>query len=199
LANSNKQVNNKTPVVSGFISPVYISGAVRRFVFNLLLCAALIFISGCGYHLWGGGAALPEDIRTVALIPFVNKTYDAEIELLLSSALSAELSKGSRLTLVPEPDADAIVSGVVLSIKDTPVSFSSSDEASEYRITVKVDVVLTRSGGDIIWKGKGVEEVSDYQSVPGDIEETERNRDEARQKLALEMADLIYDSLFEGF
>ena len=199
MANSNKQVNNKTSVASVSISPVYISDAVRRFVFKLLLCATLIFFSGCGYHLRGGGSALPEDIKTVALISFVNKTYDAEIELLISSALSVELSKGSRLALVPEPEADAIVSGDVLSIKDRPVSFSSNDVASEYRITVKVDVVLTRSGGDVIWKGKGIEEFEDYQSLPGDIEETEKNRDEARQKLAVEMADLIYDRLFEGF
>ena len=199
MANSNKQATNKGLVVSGFTSPVDISGAGRRFVFSLLLSAILIFFSGCGYHLRGGGDTLPEDVRTVALIPFENKTYDAEIELLLSSALSAELSKGSRLTLVLKPEADAIVSGTVLSIKDTPVSFSSNDVASEYRITVKVDVVLTRSGGDVVWKGKGIEEVADYQSFPGNIEETEKNRDEARQKLAVEMAVLIYDRLFEGF
>jgi outer membrane lipopolysaccharide assembly protein LptE/RlpB len=200
LVNSSGRTDdNKGLVVNGSISGGDISDAGRHFILNLFLCIALIFVTGCGYHLRGGGDALPEDIRTVALISFVNKTYDAEIELLISSALSAELSKGSRLDLVPEPEADAIVSGTVLSIKDTPVSFSSSDVASEYRITVKVDVVLTRSGGNVIWKGKGIEEVADYQSVPGNIEETERNRDEARQKLAVEMADLIYDRLFEGF
>ena len=185
--------------MSGFVSLEAKRGAGRRFIFNLALCAALIFFSGCGYHLRGGGDTLPEDVRTVALIPFVNKTYDAEIELLLSSALAAEFSKGTRLTLVSELEADAIVSGLVLSIKDAPVSFIESDVASEYRITLKVDVVLTRENGDIIWKGKGVEEVADYQSVLGNIEETGMNRDAARGKLALEMADRIYDRMFEGF
>ncbi len=185
--------------MSGFIFRVNISGAGRGFIFNLLLCATLIFVSGCGYHLRGGGDTLPQDIRTVALISFVNKTYDAEIELLISSALSSEFSKGSRLMVLPEAKADTILTGTLISINDRPVSFSSSDVASEYRITIKLDALLSRRGGDVIWKGKGIEEVADYQSVPGDIQETEKNRDEARQELAVEMADLVYDSLFEGF
>ena len=200
LANSSRKVGDNTGlVVSGSVSSGNISGDGRRFMFNLLLSVILVFVTGCGYHLRGGGDRLPEDVRTVALTPFVNKTYDAEIELLISSALSSEFSKGSRLMVLPEAKADTILTGTLISINDRPVSFSSSDVASEYRITIKLDVLLSRNGGDVIWKGKGIEEVEDYQSVPGNIEETEKNRDEARQKLAVEMADLIYDRLFEGF
>ena len=185
--------------MSEVISKEHISGAGRHFVFNLLLSAILLFAAGCGYHLRGGGDSLPEDVRTVALTPFVNNTYDAEIELLISSALSSEFSKGSRLMVLPEAKADTILTGTLISIDDRPVSFSSNDVASEYRITIKVDALLSRNGGDVVWKGKGIEEVEDYQSVPGDIEETEKNRYEARQKIAVEMANLIYDRLFEGF
>lgn len=177
----------------------YISVVGRRFIYTLLLSAALIFVAGCGYHLRGGGDALPKDVRTVALSPFVNNTYDAEIEVLISSALSGEFSKGSRLMLISGAKADTILTGTLISIDDRPVSFSSSNVASEYRITIKVDALLSRNGGDVIWKGKGIEEVEDYQSVPGDIEETEKNRYEARQKIAVEMGSLIYDRLFEGF
>ena len=200
LANSSRKVgDNKGLVVSGSVSSGNMSGDGRRFIFNSLLSVILVFVTGCGYHLRGGGDRLPEDVRTVALTPFVNKTYDAEIELLISSALSSEFSKGSRLMVLPEAKADTILTGTLISINDRPVSFSSSDVASEYRITIKLDVLLSRNGGDVIWKGKGIEEVEDYQSVPGDIQETEKNRDEARQKLAVEMANLIYDRLFEGF
>ncbi|MDT8317582.1 MAG: LptE family protein, partial [bacterium] len=153
----------------------------------------------CGYHLRGGGGSLPEEVRTVALTSFVNKTYDAEIELLISSALSTEFSTGSRLMVLPEDKADTILTGTLISVDDRPVSFSASDVASEYRISVTVDVLLSRKGGDVIWKGKGITEVEDYQSLPGDIQATEKNRYEARQRLAVEMADLIYDRLFEGF
>ena len=142
---------------------------------------------------------MPEDVRSVALTSFVNNTYDAEIELLISSALSGEFSKGSRLTVLPEEKADTIITGTILSIDDRPVSFSASDVAAEYRLTVRLDAMLSRKGGDVIWKGKGLSEVEDYQSVPGDVEATEKNRYEARQRLAAEMADLVYESLFEGF
>jgi len=200
LANSRGKFDyNKGLVMSGFISLAGKSGAGRRIVFTLLLSAALLFLAGCGYHMRGGGDTLPEDVRTVALTPFVNKTYDAEIELLISSALSTEFSTGSRLLLLPEAKADTVLTGTLISIDDRPVSFSASDVASEYRITVTVDVLLSRSGGDVIWKGKGIAEVEDYQSVPGDIQVTEKNRYEARQRLAVEMADLIYERLFEGF
>lgn len=189
----------KDLVVSGSVSNWDMSGAGRRFIFNLFLSAAFVFVTGCGYHLRGGGDTLPEDVRTVALTPFINKTYDAEIELLISSALSSEFSKGSRLKILPKSIADTILTGTLISINERPISFSASDVASEYRITINVDALLTRNGGDVIWKGKGIAEVEDYQSVPEDIEATEKNRYEARQQLALEMANLIYDRIFEGF
>lgn len=186
--------------MSRFISLRDGSGAGRRrYLFNLLLSATLLFFAGCGYHLRGGGDTLPEDVRTVALTSFVNNTYDAEMELLISSALSSEFSTGSRLIVLPEAKADTVLTGTLLSIDDRPASFSSSDVAAEYRITVRLDVLLSRKGGDVIWKGKGLSEVEDYQSVPGDVEATEKNRYEARQILAAEMADLIYERLFEGF
>ena len=194
-----KPDHNKGLIMSRFIFPRGMSGAGRRRMFNLFLIATLLFMAGCGYHLRGGGDTLPEDVGTVALTSFVNNTYDAEIELLISSALSSEFSKGSRLVVLPEAKADTILTGTLLSIDDRPVSFSSSDVAAEYRITVRLDALLSRKGGDVIWKGKGIVEVEDYQSVPGNVEATERNRYEARQKLAVEMADLIYDRLFEGF
>ena len=186
--------------MSGFNFPLDVSCLGRRgYLSRLFLIATFIFFAGCGYHLRGGGDTLPEDVRTVALTPFVNNTYDAEMELLISSALSAEFSTGRRLVVFPEAKADTVLTGTLISIDDRPVSFSSSDVAAEYRITVRLDVLLSRKDGDVIWKGKGLSEVEDYQSVPGDVEATEKNRYKARQRLAAEMADLIYERLFEGF
>lgn len=166
---------------------------------TLCLCGS-IFLTGCGYHLRGFGDVLPEDVETIAIIPFTNETYETDMENLLSRSLAEEFSKARRLRVVDEGEADLILAGVIKSYSNRPVSFSSSDVAQDYRVEVTVDVTLKRRDGKgVIWKGKGIKEVEDYKSEPGDVDLTESNEEEARGRVADELAELIYDRVFEGF
>ncbi len=96
-------------------------------------------------------------------------------------------------------EADIILEGTITSIRNSPLSFSSSDVATDYRLELTVDISLKRHGGDFMWNDRGVKEITDYKSVPGNVEITQSNMDEAKSVLVGKMAEFIYEKVFEGF
>lgn len=161
---------------------------------------SLLFLAGCGYHLRGMGDTLPDDLKTIAISPFANESYESDLGPLLDLAIAEEFSKTKRLKIVPEGEADLLLTGVIMSYKNRPVSFSSSDLARDYRVEITADVLLKkRVGEEVLWKGKGIKEVADYSVTPGDVGLAEERRDAAKEEVSDEMAELIYDTIFEGF
>ena len=162
--------------------------------------ATLVFMSGCGYHLKGMGSSLPEEYKTIAILPVVNKSFQADLGPLLDSAIAEEFSRTQRLEVVSESEADLVLKTSILKYSDTPSSFSATDQARDYRVQVIIDSVLTdREGSSTVWKGKGLKEMSDYSVVPGEISGAESSRRTAKEELVAELAELIHDSIFEGF
>ena len=147
----------------------------------LLKRSAVVFIiisalTGCGYHLRGSGDALPEDVKTLAIVNFKNNTYEADVESLISVALSNEFSRSRRLAMVSEADADLILKGSIIAFKNSPVSFSSSDVATDYRLQITLDISLKRKDGDELWRDKSVVETADYKSLAGNVAVTQSKR-----------------------
>ena len=166
----------------------------------ILLVLSILLLQGCGYHLRGSGDTLPPDVKTVAILPFDNKTFEADIATLLELSLANEFSRVKRLSVVPEDQADALLTGSITSFKNRPVSFSSADQVNDYRVEVTVDVKLKyREGEEILWSGKGLREVKDYKVEPGNEDLAEINESESKEVVAVELAELIVDSIFEGF
>ena len=165
-----------------------------------LLFFIFLFTCACGYHLRGVGQNLPKEIKTIGLSPFANDTFEGDLEILLSEALAEEFSKTKRLTVTDVASADVILGGNIRSYSSRPVSFSSSDVVQDYRVEVSVDVVLKRKeSGELIWKGKNLKQIKDYRAEPGNVELSEENRSAAKRSVAAELAEMIYDRIFEDF
>jgi len=171
---------------------------LNRTVFITL--AALFFAGGCGYHLKGMGSGLPQEYKTIAISPVINKSFESDLGPLLDSAIAEEFSRTQRLQVVSEADADLVLKTTIVSYSDSPAAFSATDQARNYRVQVTADSVLTvREGGLVLWKGKGLNEMSDYSVAPGEITEAESSRKTAKKGLAAELAELIHDYVLEGF
>jgi len=171
---------------------------LNRTVFIAL--AALIFMSACGYHLKGMGSGLPEEYKTIAISPVINKSFESDLGPLLDSAIAEEFSRTQRLQVVREAEADLVLTTTITNYSDSPVAFSATDQARNYRVQVIADSVLAvREGSRTVWKGKGLKETSDYSVAPGAITEAESSRRTAKEELAAELAELIHDYVFEGF
>ncbi|MBT8479380.1 MAG: hypothetical protein KJO06_10720, partial [Gemmatimonadetes bacterium] len=92
-----------------------------RLIATLLL---VVFLSGCGYALVGRSSNLPEDVRLVYVETLGNRTGRAQVDQIVTAALAQEFVARQRFQVVSSPrDADAILSGSVLSYRVSPVAF----------------------------------------------------------------------------
>ncbi len=189
------------------------------------LAACLIVSSGgaCGYQFAGTGNRLPPEVKTLAFGPIQNQTKEIGLEKQLIEAITDEIAARGRLEVAPPSSADVVLAGSVRDYGNRPISFTSRDEALEYRATVSVDLELRRrDNGKLLWKSVGIRESEEYGAVPGvvvtsssqfqkstitagdiglftDISVSEGQRREANERLVETLSRSIYNQMMEDF
>ncbi len=142
------------PVRSGF--------AHRAAALALALAA-----SGCLYSFHGGG--LPPGMKTVAVLPFDNRTGEPALTQEIYTALQNAVGGRLGLRQVSEAQADAIVRGEITSYQpDIPLSYQANQvpggvEVTRRRvqITVNVEIYDTRAGKPL-WQQSGLTVDGEY-------------------------------------
>ena len=168
-------------------------------VFRFIALACALTFSACGYHLAGTVSSLPPDVKKIAIPQFSNKTLRPDIENQFTNSLLDEFAKGKKVEVVGENDADAVVKGVITSFENTPISYKGGDVIQEYRVTVRLEVSLTKKADEsVIWKDKNISYFSEYKNDP-DVAIAEANRDAAIRKIAVDIARQLYSNILEGF
>jgi hypothetical protein len=120
----------------------------------LLFSLVLFTLGGCGYTVVSKGAS-PFAGRSLAVAPFVNSSYQPEVEGELRRALVDEIALGSSMVLSAETSADILLSGEIESLSLEPTAFSAGDKARLYRVTLVAQATaLDRQSGKVLWKGK---------------------------------------------
>ena len=133
-------------------------GIVGRRVGCILEGLILLIASGCGYQFAGESSFLPRDIRTIYVEQFINRSRDVGLEKELASGLRAEIFRRGRLQVVDQAEqADAILTGSILSLDSTVVSVNRRDEVLEYQSILTVDVILRRrEPNEVLWRGPAI-------------------------------------------
>ncbi len=120
------------------------------------LVAAAVFAclalgsGGCGYQ-WR--STYREDIRTVAVPTFENKTYNHGIEIALTRAIAQQLESHSPYKIVPRERADTVLEGEVTQIVMKDLSRDiNTNIPKEQQWTMAVDFRWTdqRTGQNIV-------------------------------------------------
>ncbi len=167
--------------------------------FHFSIIFFLLVGTGCGYRFGGEGFGPSPEIRSVVIPTFINETYEAGIETIVTNALLRELIKDRRLKVVGEDEADAIMEGKVISFSISSVAYDPTGVVSQYRARVALDVLLKRNRtGEILWSERGITESNVYR-VSSDVLLTEAEKERAIEKIAGELARRIRRRLFEGF
>lgn len=166
---------------------------------TLLLIGLVLLVSGCGYHLPGRGDALPQDIQTVYIEPFVNKTREPFLETPLTNEVRDQFSRRRTMEVVSSPElADAILTGTIVSYRATTVSYDRNDDITEYRATMIVDAALTRANGEeVVWQGTVTWKEEFYAN--DDRAQQDYNETLAQEDLHRRLAQEIYNSLTDNF
>lgn len=130
----------------------------RGFRRNASLSALLL--SGCVYGFAGGG--LPEDIRTVAVLPFENLTSDPTLTSEINRAVREAVQDRLGLRPAGENQADALVRGTITRYEpDMPVAFTGGQEnrvnvtQRMLQIVVSVEIV-DQKAERVLWKRDGL-------------------------------------------
>ena len=166
-----------------------------------IISVALVFSClSCGYHFSQGGENIDTDIRKVFIGPFSNTTGEANVENYIRNGLFSRFRKGARFTPVADKNsADAVLSGEILSITTSHVSYNSLKIAKEDRVSMRLKVVFTRTdNGEVIWINKSLSGREAY-TVEVDTDKTANNKKGAIKKLSVDIADKAYRSILSGF
>lgn len=146
------------------------SGNVRRLTLAVLLALAAPLAAGCGGGMLGygfSGGGLPRHVRTVAVIPFDNRTTNPSITRELSDQLTQAFEQRLGLRIAPEDRANAVVRGTITRFDpDVPVAYSADPDRSSTarrRMVVAVDVeVIDQVTGEVLWRRQGMTQEGEY-------------------------------------
>ena len=158
-----------------------------------------LLLSGCGYVIEGSNPVLPNEARTLALLPIQNQTFKAGLETDLAEQLNRLLRSNSSVKITPSGQADLRMSITLLNLKTTSSGLSKDQISKGVKTIIQCQVILedwrTRSK---IWdeimlqeltesRGNETNTVSSF-SLSGGIRE-----------LIKQLAKKIYDRLFTTF
>jgi len=148
----------------------------------------LLGAAGCVYGFRGGG--MPSHIRTVAILPFENRTGEPALAQEVSEAITQAVQGRLGLRPASENNADAIVRGEIVRYDpDIPLSYEAGQgqvQVTRRRVQITVNVeIYDQRDSKTIWQRSGL--AVDGESQPPD-EKTGR-------KLAL---DKLVVNIVEG-
>jgi hypothetical protein len=164
------------------------------------LCVTALAAAGCGYALVGRGSNVPDDVQRVYLSPFENLTPRGQIEQFITQSIADELLTRRRFTLVGgEAEADAVLSGSVVSVRATPLTFDAGGRADEYEIAVTARVLFRRVGSeDALWSNENYVFKENYE-LQGSEEDFFDRENIALEETARRFAETMVSDLLEGF
>ena len=159
-----------------------------------------LLLSGCGYVIEGSNPVLPNEARTLALLPIQNQTFKAGLETDLSEQLNRLLRSNSSVKIMPSGQADLRMSITLLNLKTTSSGLSKDQISTGVKVIIQCQVILEdmRSGSKV-WE----EEMLQFKLTESGRNETDTvssfSLSGSIRELIKQIAKKIYDRLFTTF
>ena len=174
---------------------------MKRLAAFTLSAIILLASGGCGYSLVGRASSLPEDIRAVHVAPLLNRTTRTQVDQILTAAISSEFVRRQRYDVVSSrSQADAVLSGTVISFRVRPIAFGQGSRATEYEVFIGAQMEFVRTDGtdEILWQQPNYQFRETYEA---DLSESDffSREDAAVQLVAAKFAQSLVIDLLEGF
>ncbi len=170
---------------------------MKRIPFKLWGLLALL-LSGCGYHLVGTSASLPQHLKTLSIPVFTNSSTEPEIHRELTSAIINSYITDGRLKVVRKGQADMVMNGNLFYYELEAVSFSSNDFASDYIVKLGVDIEVIDKVNNKPYLKQKFKTQWDYKAS-SDIVNTESARSAALEEAYQELGNRLVSLLIDQF
>lgn len=190
---------------------------------GIVLAAAILAGSGCGYALMEPTAGVPGSVRSL----YVATDDGAKADPVIADALGRELRRivrtEGRFTLTETASAaDAVLRVQIVSSLTRPVAFDEFDDVLDYETTLRIDAALEDERGGVLWEHDRIAATRAHGAVAGAVvtssssfQSTERLLAEnleafdtvqlgeqrirhARRALARDLARTVYQLMTEG-
>ena len=162
---------------------------VCRLSSAVLVLAAL---AGCASYRWT--SSVPEELRTVAVPVFENRTSSAELGPIVSQYVLREFQREGTFSIRRTGDSSLEVQGVIVKASRDPAAFNRGygSRASEYRYTVTAEVsLINKDTGKVLLNNRRYVAETTFLTR-GDLLTTQRD---AAARIAQEFARQIVDDV----
>lgn len=158
----------------------------KKKLINSLFLVLLLLLSGCGYSM---RPLLGMGLGTIAIENLENKTYEHDLEVLVTESVRDEfIFDGTLKVVMGEAQADLLLSGAVINYTFETLSYDEDDKAESYRLRIRTQLTLENlKEKKIVWQDRIIEGDAHYLLV-GSLAVTEAEaRDKALKDLAKEI------------
>lgn len=113
------------------------------------LVALALSLTDCGYHLVREEGIRGGDVKVVDIPMFKNRTFEPHTPAIFTEALTRELVS-SGFFQINQPNPDSTLQGIISRIGILPSSLSTAGLVVEKTATVDVELILTKSTGQVL-------------------------------------------------
>ena len=160
-----------------------------KILFVSLVTAA---VAGCASYRWSG--AVPDDLRTVAVPVFENRTMSAELGPVATQFIRREFEREGTMKLKRTGDGAIEVQGAIVKADRHGVTFERAYgmRASEYRYEVVAEVsIINKKTGEVLQDNRKYTAETTF-FTQGDLLMGQRN---AAERVAADLARQIVDDV----
>jgi len=178
---------------------------------RFVLLFAVVSLAGCGYHTLGSAAHMPDTVHTLAVPIFKNKTQYYHTEVPMTQAVVHEFTDRTRLHVTPVAgeDADATVSGTILSESIQPLTYRTQTTAatttgqttsstSSFLITINVNVLVTDRDQRVLYQHNNYLFHEQFETT-ADVASFIQEDSPAVQRLSRDFALALVSDILESF
>lgn len=168
----------------------------RNLTLLILACLLAAALGGCGYRPVGRAEApAAADRPTVAIPLFANRSTEIGLESLFANTFIETFGRSPAMRVTTLPDkADLVLEGKISSVAYSSTAFFNINRSLVRRVTIRVDVQLTRrSTGKVIWKDHGL--VQEDYVVDQTYQEGEALKDMGVRRGAATLARKMLDKV----
>lgn len=170
-------------------------------VLQFIIVSCVLLGTACGYHTVGHTAQLPANVKTIAIPAFKNETLTYRIEQMLTASVVREFTTSTRYRILNQAsdDADATLSGTVLSTVATPLAYdTATGRAASVLVVVSMTVKLTDRNGKVLYENPSYVFREQYE-VSQDLASFFEEDSPAFRRLSQDFARTLVANILEGF
>jgi hypothetical protein len=158
-------------------------------------------LAGCGYHTIGAAAALPPNIRSIAIPGFVSHSQTFRVEQLLTDAVVREFDARTQYRVLHDTksDADAVLKATILSASATPLAYdSTTGRAVSALVTVSVHVAMADRQGKVLFENPSYLFHEQYE-ISSDLSSFFQEDSPAISRLSRDFARTLVANILEAY